>query len=335
MELSTISFNDFVKLANVIFVKALLSVESRARASGLFNVMPIPQNTGNIREFSEIDGEEYAKFKGEGDQAERSKVQQGYTKYLTPYRVAHDIGISYEMRTQNKYPEVVRRLTNLAYQAVNRLDLDLTHRLTFGTSVTYTDMDSRVVDISVGDGYQLFYSAHTVKGSSKTYRNRLAGNPRLSRGAIEGLERLVVEETINQFGQKVTIPFDILWTTDDPNTVNTATEYLKSTANVDSANPGVVNVYNNKYRLVVLPRLATDANGDVDSTKRYYYGLASSSYSTAHLGIWEEPRLKSPVEGNNGEDFATDDWNFGVRAGYGITIVNGSWIKFSSGDGTA
>jgi len=29
------------------------------------------------------------------------------------------------------------------------------------------------------------------------------------------------------------------------------------------------------------------------------------------------------------------DWNFGVRAGYGIAIVNGVWVKFSSGDGVA
>jgi len=63
--------------------------------------------------------------------------------------------------------------------------------------------------------------------------------------------------------------------------------------------------------------------------------LASSVYSQAHLGIWEEPRLKVPSAGNNAEEFSTDGWNFGVRAGYGICIVAGSWIKGSTGDGTA
>lgn len=335
MELNTISLSDFVKLADVIFEKERASIAEATRNSGLFVIDYIPQNSGNIREYSEIDLEEYAKVKPEGDQATRAKIQQGYTKQLTSYRVANDIGITYEMRTQNKYPDVVRRLTNLARLAVNRLDLDLVHRITFGTATSYTDMDGRTVDISTGDTLQLFYTAHTVKGSATTYRNRVAGNPRLSRGAIESMERLIVEETINQFGQKVTMPYDLLFTSDDPNTVNTAMEYLKSVAAPDNANSGVTNVYKGKYRHVILPRMATDNLGNVDSTKRYYWGLASTMSSTAHLSIWEEPHLKVPTDLNAGEEFSTDDWNFGVRAGYGIAIVNANWIKFSSGDGTA
>ena len=335
MELNSISLNDFVKLANVIFGRELMSLGMEARQSGLFLVDNIPQNSGNIREYTEIDLEEYAKVKAQGDQASRAKIQQGYSKFLTSYRVANDIGITYEMRTQNKYPEVVRRLTNLARLAVNRMELDLTHRISFGTATSYTDMDGRTVDTTVGDTYQLFYTAHTVKGSSTTFRNRLAGNPRLSRGAIEAMERLVVEETINQFGQKMTIPFDVLWMSDDPNSINTAMEYLKSIGSPDFTNSAVTNVYKGKYRLCILPRIATDANGNVDSTKRYYWGLASTQHSTAHLGVWEEPHLKVPTDLNAGEEFSTDDWNFGVRAGYGIAIVNANWIKMSSGDGTA
>jgi len=73
----------------------------------------------------------------------------------------------------------------------------------------------------------------------------------------------------------------------------------------------------------------------VDSTKRRYWGLVSTSFSTAHFAVWEEPRLKNPANLNAGEEFSTDDWNFGVRAGYGITIVNAPWIKVSTGDGVA
>jgi hypothetical protein len=335
MELNTISFNDFVKLANVIWEKRFMSLQAIARSSGLFNVENVAKGTGNIREISEIDLNEYAHFKGEGAQSERAKVMQGYTKFLTSYRISEDIGITYEMRTQNKYSEVVRRLTNLANVASNRMDLDLTHRITFAVDSNYVDMDGRTVDTTVGDGFPLAYTAHTVKGSSITYRNRLAGNARVSRGALEGMERLVVEETINQFGEKMSMPFDIIYSTDDPNTCNTIDEYLKSVASPDAINSGVTNVYTRKYRHVILPRLATTNIGSVDNTKRYIWGLASSTNTTAHLDVWEEPHLKTPSEGSNAEDFATDNWNFGVRAGYGITIVNGSWLKFSSGNGVA
>ncbi|MEK6830165.1 MAG: hypothetical protein AABY15_08680 [Nanoarchaeota archaeon] len=335
-ELNTISQGDFVKLANIIFEKAKDSVQQLARTSGLFKVDPLPLNSGESREYTSIDLEEYAKRKPEGDQAKRAKVQQGYTRTLTLYRVAEDIGITYEMRTRNKYPDVIARLTNLASLGINRLDLDLSHRVGFGTAASYTDLDGVVVSITLGDGLSFFNTAHTLRGSSATYRNRLAGNPQLSRGALESIERQAIENTLNQFGEKVTVPYDILWTTDDPNTVNTAREYLQSTAEISAPNAGVINVYKGKYRHITLPRVATTATGAVDTAKRKYWGVASSMFSSAHLAVSEEPRLKTPpADGKSNEEFSTDDWNFGVRGGWGIAIVDGNWMQFSSGDGAA
>jgi len=335
MELNTISLPVFVQLAAVIFEKKKESLNQAARMSGLFRVENIPQNTGNTRQYTEIDLEEYASRKGESDQSQRAKTQQGYSKYLTSYRISKDIGISYEMRTQNKYTEVISRLENLAGLAVNRMDLDMTHRFTFMTATSYVDMDGVTIDTTMGDTYALAYTAHTLKGASTTYSNRLAGNPSVSKGAMEGLERLAVENTFNQFGQKVSMTFNVLFCGDDPNTNNIIDEYLGSKAAPDFANSGVINVYNGKYRKVVLPRLATDALGNVDATKRKYFGIASTDSVQAHVGIWEEPHLKSPSEGNNGEEFSTDDWNFGVRAGYGITMLSGMPYKVSTGDGAA
>lgn len=335
MELNTVSLSDFVSLVTIFWEKTKQSLAQEALNSGMFYREDIPMNSGNIRQHSEIDLNEYAHFKGEGSQAQRAKQQEGYTKTITSYRVASDIGITYEMRTQNKYPEVVRRLTNLSMQGYNRRELDLTHRITFGIATTYTDMDGRSVDVSIGDTLALFSTAHTLKGTSTTYRNRLANNPQFSRGAIEGMEAEIIANTLNQFGEKVTIPFEIIFTTDDPNTINTVREFLRSTASVDpGTNVGVINVYKGKYRHVILPRIATDAFGQPDSTKTKYWGLASPLFTTAHLDVWEEPHLKVPENLNAGEEFSTDDWNFGVRAGYGIAIVNAAWIHFSSGDAT-
>ncbi len=337
MELNSLGLSVFTRLAGVIFSKGLDAVARNIRGSGLFVEEAIPENSGDIRDFTEIDLNLYAKNKPQGNQAARAKVQLGYNKTVTVKRVASDIGITYEMRRFNKYPDVIRRITNLAEQPLNRMELDLSHRIGFGTATTYTDQDGVIVDISTGEttASALFQTAHTLTGTSTTFRNRLAGNPVLSKGALEGIERLVIEETLNNFGEKITAKFDILFTTDDPNTVNTAMEYLKSVAAPDFANSGVTNVYQAKYKHVKLPLVATTATGAVDNTKRRYWGIASSDISDAHLAIWEAPHLKTPSDLNAGEEFSTDDWNFGVRAGYGIGIVTGRWIKFSSGDATA
>ena len=335
MELNSLSLNVFTRLAGVIFGKAIDQLPMMARNSGLFVVDNIPNNSGETRDFTEIDLELYASNKDQGDQASRAKVQLGYNKLVTVKRIAKDIGITYEMRRFNKYPDVVRRLTNLAQMPMNRLELDLSHRIGFGTATSYTDKDGTSVDISTGDGLSLFNTAHTLRGTSTTYRNRLAGNPQVSKGALEGMERLVNEETLNQFGEVTIFPFDILWSTDDPNTCNTIMEYLRSVAAPDFANSGVTNVYRAKYKHVKLPLVRTTADGLNDSSKRRYWGLASSMISDAHLGIWEPARLKTPADLNAGEEFSTDDWNFGTRAGYGIGIVTGRWVKFSSGDASA
>ena len=335
MELNTVSLGDFCKLATVIWIRGFESVDPAMINSGLVKVMNISEATGNTREFSEIDTNEYLSYKGEGDQASRGKVQQGYTKTMTSYRVAENIGITYEMRTYNKYPEVVSALLAAGRKGANTMDLDLSHRITFITATSYTDRDGRTIATTAGDGFQVAYTAHTLAGSSTQYRNRLANNPQLSKGALEGMERLVTENTYNQLGEKKTATFDIIFTTDDPNLVNTAREYLRSVASPDATHAGVVNVYQGKYKHVVLPRVATTAAGAPDSTKRAYWGIASSMMSSFYLGIWEAPHLISPTPNSNAEDVQTDDWDFRNRCGYGICIVGATFLKFSSGDGVA
>jgi len=334
MELNINSFPDFVKNAEILWNMGSASVPQYARSSGLFKEVSIPQLTGNTREFSEIDLEEYASKKGESEQADRAKIQQGYSKIGRLYRVAKDVGVSYEWRTQGKYSEIKQRLTNLGKLAANKLDLDLTHRITFGEATSYTDLDGETVDISVGDGLALFSASHTLRGSSTTFRNTLSGNAAFSQTALEAMEKMRLENTFNQFGQKMSIPADIIFSADDPNTVNTIRIVLQSSASTDdNKNTGVINPYARRYKHVILPRLATTALGGVDSAKAKYWGLASSEMSTAYLGMHEEPHMKLPTPGNNAEEFSTDDWNFGTRAGWMIVIVSAGWISLSQGDG--
>ncbi len=335
MELNTITLSDFVALAQTIWIKALDSMDNFARESGLFNVIPISEHTGNTRQFSGVDSNEYLRLKTESDQAARGQVQQTANVTMTHRRFGENVGISYEMRTQNKYPEVVRRLTDGARKGPNSIDLDLSHRIGFGTATSYTDRDGVSISTTTSDGLSLFNTAHTLTGSSTTFRNRLAGNARVSKGALEGIERLAIENSFNELGEKVVVPLDILFSTDDPTDVNTIREYLRSVAAPDFANSGVTNVYKGKYKHVILPRVATDAVGAPDTAKRNNWGIASSMKSSGFLGIWEEPHLIAPTANSNAEDVQTDDWEFRVRTGYGIAIVNGNWIFFSTGDDSA
>lgn len=332
--LNTIALPDFTANAEIKFGDTLKTIPMEADA--LFQRGTWADGQGDEKRYTEIDLEQYASEKAEGDQAKSAKVQQGYTKIANPYTFSDQTTITWEMRKYNKYPQVLARLINLATLGVNRMDLDLAHRITFGYATTYTTKDGKVRDISTGDGLALFSTAHTLRASSTTYRNILAGNPALSRGALESMEQLVVEETLDQFGKKLTASYDILYTTDDPNTVNTARELLMSTASVSAPNAGVENVYKAKYRHVVISRIATDSTGAVDSTKSKYWGIASTSpaCNSAYFDVAQSPVMQPPTFGD-GVDVSTQNWTYTGLCAYSICIVGARWIKGSKGNGEA
>ena len=334
-ELNSLTLDDFTALGEILWLKGYSSVNQAMRNSGMVKEINIPKNSGDTRKVSEMDDNEYLDYKAQDDQASRGQIQQGYSKTITKYRVAENLGISYEMRNEGKYEQVVSRLTNGGKKGANTLDLDLSMRISFMTAGSYASKDGRTITTTTGDGQVLAYSEHTLKGSSITYRNILANNPRISKGAIEAMERLIVEETYNNLGEAMTIPFDIMWTTNDPNSVNTAREYLKSTSDPEASHAGVTNVYAGKYKLAVLPRVAMTSAGVYDSDKRYYWGLASSQMSSFYLGIWEAPHLIPPAANDNSEDVETDSRDYRNRAGYGLEIVGAGFFKASKGDGSA
>lgn len=330
MKINTSTFNDFVKNATIMWRKGYERVPMVAK-----NLYDIVNNQLAVNDHSSLDGFTFARRKDEGDAYYQENPTQNYSKTITKYRVGLEAVITWEMRTYDKYREINRVLTGLGEAAAQRMEIDLTHRFTFGTATSYTDMDGATVSTTVGDSLQLFYTAHTVNGSSTTYRNRIANNPLFSRGGLEAAEALFAQQMIDSAGNKVVIRPDTIIIADDPNTENTVLELLHSTASPSSANSGVSNEYKAKYNLIKLPYLATTATGAADSTKYKYWMLAALSHTDAVLEISENPHLIAPAKGTNAEDFDNDDWKFKSSAAYGIEIIDPKWIVMSSGDATA
>lgn len=343
--LSQFTLPEMTNLVSLIWKKTQDSIasEKHFQNSGLVRIETAPLNTGSSRAYTEINLEQYASDKAEGDVAKQARFQTGYEKTLILKRISLEMPVTVEMRKWNKYSDVYSYLTNLMETAGNRIELDLSQRLTFGWATSYVNKDGNVVDVTVGDGLALFSTVHTLKGTTLTYSNVVPLNPVLSRSSLEAAEDLVTDQTLNQFGEKMSLKFDILATTDDASTVNVARELLQSTAAVSpvpqsgglSQNAGVVNVYQGKYRHVILPLVATNPNGSVDSTKKKYWFLASSKGSQMHMLVSEYPFVNNPAIGNNAEDVDTEDWVYRVSASYGIATVSANWIKGSRGDGAA
>ena len=324
-QLNTVTLPEFTDLVEKKFAMASQMVET-GLAQSLFIFDDISANTGDTRRYDEVDSETFASLKREGEAAVKANVNVGYTKTLSVRRFAREIEITWEMRRYNKYPEVRSKLQSLVDFCPQRMELDLTHILTFSTSTSYTDMDGESVTVSVGDGLSLSNATHTLSASSTTYRNRVNGDPVFSQGALESAEELAVTNVYNNFGERRVKRFNTIVSGDDPATVRAIRQVLESTADVD-AHEGVKNVFQSKYRHVVLPYLATTATGAHDSTKKKWWFLIAAGQEEmgwqAYFAVAEMPNLKTPSAGNNGEDVHTDNWFYGVRCAYGIVALNG------------
>lgn len=324
--LNTISFSGMTDLVRKEWVKVQEMVKPVAKQ--LYVTQPIAKGNGNTKRFDEVDTQTYAKIKKEAEAVSKASVGIGYNVTMTKKRIGMEIDITKEMRDENRYPEVGSLITNLTHFCPQRIELDATHRLTFGTAVSYTDMDGETVSTVGGDGLAIFSAVHTLRYSSLTWNNIVTGNPVFSRGGLEAAELIATTDILSNFGERRVITFNTIITGDDPTTVNAVKQFLGSTSDVDQNNSGVMNIYQNKYKHLILPQLATTATGAVDSTKRKYWFLASLGMGMnglqAYYGEWEAPNM-IPTGGNM-ENPHTDVWSYGTRAGYGFVFVSGRGI---------
>lgn len=322
--LSVATFPEFTDLVRHEWVAVREHLPLNARQ--LYIEDFVGQGSGNTKRYDEVDVETYADVKAEGANSKKAKVGVGYNVTATSRTFSKEVEITYEMRRFNRYQEVASYITDLGKFCDNRMDLDLTHRLTFATATSYTDKNGDSITTTVGDGLALLNSAHTLAFSSTTYNNQVTGNPAFSETSLESALLIAATQIYSNFGEKRTMNFNTIITGDDPSTVRTVRQVLESTADVDAAHEGVKNVYMGRFKHVVLPNLATTAAGAYDSTKRRYWFLAATGQRLngwqAYLAVFDAPFLKTPAIGNNGEDVHNWNWTYSTGCAYGIATVS-------------
>ena len=305
------------------------------KTSGFVKTRALPKHVGDSKIFAEmVDSSKYAGIRDEGEDATEGVIQYGYEKTATVYGIAQTRSITKRMRDTGKDEEVMRHITFLGSVCPDTIDLNLANQLTFAWSTSFS-YDGHTLSTTVGDGLALISASHTLTGSATTYSNQITSNPAFSKGALETAERSFVEESYDNLGVKTYCTPDTIITTDDPNTINEVRQLMNATADVDTSNSGTYNVDKNRYKHVIVPRLATTAAGAPDTTKRKYWFLADSKMSDFYYYELNAPYIKAPADGNNGESFASENWSYLAAADYLIAIVSGKWIRGSKGDASA
>lgn len=322
--LSNTSLSEFSDLVRRNWVFTRENIVRNAKQ--LFIVDAVGAGQGSSKRYNEVDVETYADAKSEGADSTKSKVGVGYAMDMSARTFSKEVDITLEMRNDNRYAEVGSYLTNLAEFCDNRQDLDLTHRLTFAGDTSYTDRNGETVTTEVGDGLALISTVHTLAFSATTFSNSVSGAPAFSESSLESALLLGATQIYSNFGEKRQMRFNTIVTGDDPSTVRTVRQVLQSTADVDAAQSGVVNVYQGKFNHVILPNLATTAAGAYNSAKRRYWFLVAAGQGMngwqAYLGEWIAPTLLTPSNDNSGMDIHNYNWTYSAYARWGIVTVS-------------
>jgi hypothetical protein len=322
--LNTITFPELTDLVNRNFISVGGMIVPNARQ--LFITDSVGANEGELKLVQEYDTTTYAKAKPQGVDAKKASFGIGYYITVRAKRIGIESEITWEMRRYNKKQEVMSAITGLPYFCPQRVEIDLTHRLTFSSATSYVDMDGNTVDLTVGDTLALVSAVHTLKFSTITYSNRVSGDPLCSKGALEAAELLTTTDILSNFGEKRVMDFNTIITGNNPTVCNAVKQFLRSVSDNTQNNPGVVNVNQDKYRHVILPQLATTATGAIDSTKRNYWFLGAIGGGLrswqAYFIEWEAMNL-IPSTAGNGQDVHKDIWYYNARQSYNIGIVSG------------
>lgn len=322
--LNTVTFPELTDLVNRNFVSVGGLIVPVAKQLFMTDTMGVGE--GELKLIQEYDTSTFARGKAQGVDAKKASFGIGYFITIRAKRIGIESEITWEMRRYNKKAEVLAAIESLPYFCPQRVELDLTHRLTFCSSTTYTDIDGNSVDLTVGDGLALASTVHTLKFSSLTYSNRITGDPLFSKGGLEAAELLTTTDILSNFGEKRVMDFNRIVTGNNPTVTNAVKQFLRSTSDNTQANAGVINVSQDKYQHVILPQLATTATGAIDSTKKNWWFLAAVGNSLRGWQAWYvewDGMSLIPSSAGNGQDVHKDIWYYNVRQAYQIGIVSG------------
>lgn len=282
----------------------------------------------------EFDRERFAEQKVEGQNSAQRGVAQGYYKDIQRKTISITrivSGEAYQALTAHKLSEYSIQTKK---DIVDKIELDMRNFLGYATAGTsYTDNGGFVIDLTVGDGYSVFHTAHTLKNSTDTYSNILSGAPSLTNVAMESAEDYFEYSVKDNFGQNIEMSPDTLITTRKAIMVNRVKRLFgsvspESIAGSANSNAGVSNTYKDKYTHLQV-RFDVDSNGKTNSTYSFYWMLASLSGMPeerfqAYYVSWLSPMV-APAEVDQ------DKWimSYTARACYGIGAVSGKGILVS------
>lgn len=287
--------------------------------------------TSEVKRVWELDRDRLAEEKVQGQSSAQRGISQGYYKDITRKTISVTRIVSGEQFKALTAHDLANFAMNVAKDVVGKIELDMRNFLGYSTAATsYVDNGGFTIDLTVGDGYAVFHTAHTLKNSVTTYSNILTGAPSLSETSLYTAIDYFNYNVMNNNGDNITIKPNTLITSEKAAMVHRAQRILGSDAAVSvdgtaNANSGIKNTLKTAFKHEAI-RFDVDSLDRNDTTKSFYWfvaaigGMPEESFA-AYYVRWMSP-MTAPTEVDQ------DKWILSQtgRAAYGIGAVSGKGI---------
>jgi len=257
-------------------------------------------------EHSSFDESGFGSKTGDGEDYKLTQDTQGDTQNFTQQKRTARKKITEDLLEFSKYPEVDRKLRAVGGKLWRGYALDLAHRFTFAFDTTYDDRDGEAVATTGGDAAALCADTHTLN-SGDSFDNKITA--RLSEGASESAEDLF-DAVINHNGDLVHPSADTLVTGTHAATRHVAMRLTKQPMQLDT-DFNNISVYAGELRHVVVPYLATTADGAKNTAKSRFWFLIDSSLKDNLMSVvrrFPNPERPTVDPDNNSVQFKAKMW---------------------------
>ena len=291
-----------------------------------------PMNDGNTEELSKFTSSFYAEVIPEGGDYKQSDLQQDYIKTALLRRRGLKASITHDLMSMGRYPKIVRSFQDIAASVIRKRNMDMNHMITFSQATSYVDSGGFTIDTTTGDGLSFANAAHTLSGSSTTYTNIDSSAPSLNEAGIDSMMYVLTQNSYSPLGEHIPIresDIDTLFIANGQGMLNRARIILESMGLASGNHEGTYNPYNGRFKLVLLPMLATTASGQHDSTKSQWWGLCCSKRTPLYHVKMGGMKIQLPsfITGKGIDD--RDNITIKAAEYYANVAITGQGIVFS------
>lgn len=279
----------------------------------------------------EVDRERFAEQKVEGQKSAQRAVSQGYFKDISRKTISITRKTSGEAGMALEAHDLAVWAGSVAKDVVDKIELDMRNFLGYSAGATsYVDNGGFTIDLTVGDGFAVFHTAHTLKQVATTYSNILSGAPSLSESALELAEDYFNYNVTDNYGQKIEMKPTHIITANKATMKNRVRRIMGSDSpeaieGTGNNNSGVLNTWKNRFKHLVIEFDINALNATNSALSFYWFvaalqGLPEERFQ-AYYVRWLKPTV-APAEVNQ------DEWvvSATARACYGLGAVSGKGI---------